>query len=91
LSNSKSEGVAFMFSQPNPVGGPELKLRHILWYNKVNQTIGIEADPGSGTRCYWSNIDQATLTQLVSKSQGLSQADSLGKANGVSYFQCVGN
>jgi hypothetical protein len=91
LSTSNYEKVAFTFTHPNPVAGPDLTLRHILWYSKAEQTITLEADPGSGPRCSWTHIDQNILNQLVSKSQGLSLADSLGRSTGVSYFQCVGN
>ncbi|UHG94477.1 hypothetical protein [Spirosoma oryzicola] len=91
LSNSKYEKVRYTFTQSNPVAGPDLTLQHILWYSKTEQTIKIEADPGSGPRCSWTQIDQSALNQLVIRSQGLSLADSLGKSTGASYFQCVDN
>lgn len=91
LPTDKYGKVSYVFTQSNSIGGPALRLQHILWYSKAEQTIKLEADPGSGPRCSWTHIDQNALHQLAIKSQGLSLADSLGKSTGVSYFQCVAN
>jgi hypothetical protein len=86
LSATNYEQVKYTFEPAKP----NTSTQHAIWFSKKNRELKMEVDLGSGPCSTWSGIDQAVLNQLVKANQGMSIADSLGKANGVSYTDCVG-
>lgn len=87
LSSDSYEKVKYNFEPSKP----NTRTQHAIWYSKTAQELMFEYDLGSGVCSSWTGINQTVLNQIVQSNKGLSTADSLGKSNGTSYINCIGN
>jgi hypothetical protein len=52
-----------------------------LWYNKNQETLGLEQDIPDGPSCYWKNVRKDILEQAVKSSDGMRAIDTLSVPN----------